>query len=118
MGTSGTQIQTQTPEVQVQSQTAREECVYVLKVVKTRGRDKIIMLKQPDPDSDCRMFPKWFYRWLEVEPWTSDIRKLVYDLQERKGYVILEVRGKYNIQFGKTEPNEPALYVWEPRIVE
>jgi hypothetical protein len=108
----------QTVQVAPQTQAAREECVYVLKVVKTRGRDKILVLQQPSLESDCPVFPKMMFRWLEVEPWKSEIRKLVYDLQERRGYVILEVRGRRNIWLGRTEPNEPALYVYNPRILE
>ena len=102
-------------QVTPQTQATREECVYILLVKKTRGRDKVVMLQQPSLDSDCQVFPRWFYRWLEVEPWDSDIRKLVYNELDRKGYVVLEVRGR-NIWFGKTE-GEPALYVYNPKII-
>jgi hypothetical protein len=105
----------QTPQVQVAQ--AREECVYILLVRKTRGRDMIKVLSQPGMDSDCPVFPRMMFRWLEVEPWKSEIRKLVYDEQDRKGYVILEVRGRKSIWLGKTE-GEPALYVYNPRILE
>ena len=107
----------QTVQVAPQTQATREECVYILLVKKTRGRDKVVMQQQPSLDSDCQVFPKWFYRWLEVEPWNSDIRKLVYDELDRKGYVVLEVRGKRSIWLGRTEPNEPALYVYNPKII-
>jgi hypothetical protein len=94
-----------------------DECVYVLLVKKTRGMERIEMLKQPDSDG-CRMFPKWFYRWLEVEPWYSDIRKHVNEVLNRKGYVVLEVRGKHNIQFGRNELGEHVLFVYDPKIVD
>jgi hypothetical protein len=94
-----------------------EECVYVLLVRKTKGRDKIEVISQPGMDSDCQVLPKWMYRWLEVLPCPSEIREMVYRVQDEKGYVVIEVRGKGSVWFGKTL-GEPALYVYNPRILD
>jgi len=93
----------------------REECVYVLRIRKTRGRDRVDVLQQPPEGSGCPQLPRWFYRWVEVEPTPSEIRLKVYEEMDRKGYVVVEVRSWW---FGKTEPNEPAFYIYRPRIVE
>lgn len=93
-----------------------EECVYVLLVRKTRGRDRIEVISQPGMDSDCQVLPRWMYRWLEVEPWDGEIREMVYTILDERGCVTLEVRGRGSVWLGKTE-GEPALYVYNPRIL-
>jgi hypothetical protein len=94
-----------------------EECVYVLLVRKTRGRDRIEVISQPSVDSECQVFPRWMYRWLEVEPWYSEVRRIVYRVLDERGCVVIEVRGRGSLWLGKTE-GEPALYVYNPRILD
>jgi len=92
----------------------RDSCVYVLKVRKTRGRDRIDVLSQPGPDSGCPVLPKWMYRWLEVMPRWSEARKKVEEELRKRGYVVIETDEAY---LGKNELNEQVLFVFNPKIL-
>ena len=91
-----------------------EACVYVLKIKKTQGMDRVEVLRQPPEDSGCSQLPRWFYRWVEVEPTGSEIRAKVYQEMDRKGYVVVEVHSWW---FGYTEGGR-AFYIRNPHIVE